>query len=309
MIMQYLIGYWDIWSVQIPIPLALAVVAAIGYLMGRRNQKSTNEMINHSKRELKHAQTVAAELEKITLGIRKSLTKHHANVARFKDRIGKLGDQHEESAWKELCREAEEMLKPTLKLATQMANAYDEIRQQSANLMTFTEVRTDPLTNVKNRRALDDAVQAQFALMGRYDTPFSLVMFDIDHFKRINDEHGHLYGDQMLQELAKLLDEFVRETDIVTRYGGDEFVVVMPQTDLDGASLLCERLRAKVREKISVTISGGVASAQKGDTQATLLKRADSALYQAKTSGRNSVYQNDGTHTTRIPEEEIVSVV
>lgn len=294
---------------QIPIPMALAVVAAIGYLMGRRTQKSTNELVDHSKRELRHAQTVAAELEKITLGIRKSLTKHHANVTRFKDRIGKLGEQHEESAWKELCREAEEMLKPTLKLATQIANAYDEIRQQSANLMTFTEVRTDPLTNVKNRRALDDAIQAQFALMSRYETPFSLVIFDIDHFKRINDGHGHLYGDKMLQELARLLDEHARETDIVTRYGGDEFVMVMPQTDIEGASILSERLRAKVREKISVTVSGGVASAQKGDTQEILLTRADAALYQAKTSGRNSVYRHDGMQTARVPEEEVLSVV
>jgi diguanylate cyclase len=307
-IMQYLFGL-DIWSLQIPIPLALAAVATIGYLMGRRGRKSTKELVAHSKRELKHAQTVATELEKITWGIRKSLTKHHANLTRFKDRIGRLGEQHEESAWKELCREAEEMLKPTLKLATQIANAYDEIRQQSANLMTFTEVRTDPLTNVKNRRALDDAVQSQLALLNRYETPFSLLIFDIDHFKRINDEHGHLYGDKILQDLARLLDECVRETDIVTRYGGDEFIVVMPQTEIEGASMLSERLRAKVREKISVTVSGGVYSAKKGDTAEILLTRADAALYQAKASGRNSVYRDDGSHTARVPEEEVHSAV
>jgi diguanylate cyclase (GGDEF)-like protein len=307
--MQFLFGNVDVWTGPIPIPLALAIVATIGYLVGRRTRKSTNEMVEHSKRELRHAQTVASELEKISWGIRKSLAKHHANVTRFKDRLGKLSDQHEESAWKELCREAEEILKPTLKLATQIANAYDEIRQQSATLMTFTEVRTDPLTSVKNRRGLDDAIQAQFALMSRYDTPFSLVMFDIDHFKRINDEQGHLQGDRMLQDLARLFDEYVRETDIVTRYGGDEFVIVMPQTDRDGACILSERLRAKVQEKLSLTISGGVASAQKGDTQETLLTRVDSALYQAKTSGRNCVFWHDGTNITRVPEEEVLSAV
>ena len=175
--------------------------------------------------------------------------------------------------------------------------------------MTFTEVRTDPLTGVKNRRALDDAIQAQFALMSRYDTPFSLVMFDIDHFKRINDEQGHLQGDRMLQDLARLLDEYVRETDIVTRYGGDEFVVVMPQTDRDGACILSERLRAKVQEKLSLTISGGVALAQKGDTQETLLTRADAALYQVKASGRNCVFWHDGTNITRVPEEGVLNAV
>jgi diguanylate cyclase len=307
--MQYLFGNLDFWMVQIPIPLALAVVATIGYLMGRRARKMTNEMVEHSKRELRYAQTVASELEKISWGIRKSLSKHHANVTRFKDRISRLSDQQDESAWKELCREAEEILRPTLKLATQIANAYDEIRQQSANLMTFTEVRTDPLTNVKNRRALDDSIQAQFALMSRYETPFSVVMFDIDHFKRINDEQGHLQGDRMLQDLCRLLDEYVRETDIVTRYGGDEFVVVMPQTNRDGACMLSERLRAKVQEKLSLTVSGGVASAQKGDNQETLLTRADTALYQVKSSGRNSVFWNDGSSITRVPPEEVLNAV
>jgi diguanylate cyclase len=305
----YLFGNLDLWSMHIPIPVALAIMATIGYIVGRKGRKSTSEMVEHSKRELRHAQTVASELEKISWGIRKSLTRHHSNVMRFKDRISRLSDQHDETAWKELCREAEEVLKPTLKLATQMANAYDEIRQQSANLMTFTEVRTDPLTSVKNRRALDDAVQSQFALMGRYDTPFSIVMFDLDHFKRVNDENGHLDGDKMLQGLARLLDEHVRETDIVTRYGGDEFVVVMPQTDLDGACMLSERLRVKVQDKMPATVSGGVAEAKKGDTQETLLLRADAALYQAKTSGRNCVFRNDGITSTQVPEEVALNVI
>jgi diguanylate cyclase len=307
--MQYLFGNFDFFMVNVPVPVALAVMATIGYLVGRRTRKRSNEMAEHSKRELRHAQTVASELEKISWGIRKSLAKHHANVTRFKDRIGRISDQHDESAWKELCREAEEILKPTQKLAMQIANAYDDIRQQSANLMTFTEVRTDPLTSVKNRRGLDDALQAQFALMSRYDTPFSVVIFDVDHFKRINDEQGHLLGDRMLQDLARLLDEYVRETDVVTRYGGDEFVVVMPQTDRDGACILSERLKAKVHEKLSLTVSGGVASAQKGDTKESLLTRADAALYQAKTSGRKCVFGHDGSNIARVPEEEVLSGV
>jgi diguanylate cyclase len=306
--MHYLLGYFDIWSVHIPIPLALAVVATVGYLMGRRTRKATNEIVEHSKRELRHAQIVATELEKITWGIRKSLAKHHANVTRFKDRISKLNDQHDDTAWKDLCREVDEILKPTLKLATQIANAYDEIRQQSATLMSFTEVRTDPLTNVKNRRVLDDTIQAQFALMSRYETPFSLVMLDIDHFKNINDEQGHLHGDRMLQDLARFLDDYVRETDILTRYGGDEFVVVMPQTDEKGARILSERLRAKIQEKLPLTVSGGVTSAQKGDTKETLLARADAALYRSKRSGRNCIFANCGADMERVSEEEVLTV-
>ena len=204
----------DLWNLQIPAPVALAVMAAVGYLVSRHSRSTATDMVVRSRRELKRAQGVAAELEKIAWTVRKSLAKHHASVSRFKERVSRLSDQQQDAAWKDLCREAEDILKPTLQLATQIANAYDEIRQQSTNLMTFTEVRTDPLTGVNNRRGLDNALDAQFALMTRYDTMFSLVMFDIDHFKQVNDQQGHLHGDRILQELARLLDESIRETDI-----------------------------------------------------------------------------------------------
>ena len=293
----------DLWTFQIPIPVALAIVATIGYIFGRRSKAPSDDSAFRSRRELRRAQLVAAELEKIAWDLRKNLAKHHSSVSKFRDRVGKLNDERQEASWKELCREAEEILKPTLHLATQIANAYDEIRQQSANLMTFTEVRTDPLTGINNRRGMADAVSNQFAMMHRYGTTFSLAMLDVDHFKHVNDEKGHLYGDQMLQELARLFDEFARETDAVARYGGEEFVVVMPQTDLAGGALFAERLRQKVASQLSITISGGVAQAAEGDTQDTLLARADSALYQAKSAGRNQVFYHDGRLATMVTAE------
>ena len=111
-------------------------------------------------------------------------------MARFKDRVGELSGQNKEAAWHDLCREAEQILKPTLRLAEQISRAYDEIRQQTNHLMSFTEVRTDPLTRVSNRRGLDESLESMFALMDRYDQPFSLAIFDIDHFKQVNDSQG-----------------------------------------------------------------------------------------------------------------------
>ncbi|MBU4270555.1 MAG: GGDEF domain-containing protein [Planctomycetes bacterium] len=264
----------------------------------------TNDMVIRSRRELKRAQVVALELEKIAWTVRQSLAKHHASVSRFKERVGRLSDRQQEAAWRELCREAENILKPTLQLATQIANAYDAIRQQSANLMTFTEVRTDPLTGVNNRRGLDDSLGTQLALMTRYHSVFSLVMFDIDHFKQINDQEGHLNGDRVLQELARLLDGSIRETDIIARYGGEEFVIVMPQTDLDGASMFAERLRAGVAERMTITVSGGVAAARESDDPESLIARADTALYNAKTAGRNRVFRHTGDDTEPVAAEE-----
>ena len=284
----------NLWAIQLPIPLALAIVATIGYLFGRRTPSGQNDAVVRSRRELRRAQLVAAELEKIAWDLRKGLARHHSSVSRFRERVGRLNDQRQDAAWKELCREAEEILKPTLRLAAQIASAHEELRQQSANLMTFTEVRTDPLTGVNNRRGLDDALAGQFAMMNRYGTRFSVGMFDIDHFKKINDQEGHLFGDRTLQRLARIFDECVRETDVVARYGGEEFVVVMPETDINGASIFAERLRARIETDLPMTVSGGVTEALDGDTQDSLIARADTALYQAKTLGRNCIVRHVG---------------
>src|SRR6185369_7020917 len=275
--------------------VALAAVALIGYMFGRRGREQHQVSKEaQARRELKRAQAVAKELERIAVAVRRSIATHHSSVLKFKDRVSTLGNTDEDGSWQELCSEAEGMLKPTLKLASQLAAAYDEIRQQSNNLMTFTEVRTDPLTGVSNRRALDETLESMFAMMHRYEHPFAVMLLDIDHFKMINDEQGHLYGDRMLKAVARMMDDNVRDTDLVARYGGEEFVIVMPQTELDNATLFCERLRRRVEQQLPLTVSGGVTSAAEGDNPQTLLARADAALYSAKAAGRNRLYRHTG---------------
>ena len=288
-------------------PVAMGLIALIGYLVGRRGRAEQNEAMQRSHRELRRAQMVAAELERIACEVRQSLRKHHSSLDRFKDRVGKLSQDQKSAAWQALCQEAEDMLKPTLNLASQIADAYEQIRQQSAHLMTFTETRTDPLTGAKNRRALDDILATQFAMMNRYGLRFSVVLFDIDHFKQVNDEYGHLRGDEILREVAKLFDATVRETDVVTRFGGEEFVIVMPQTDLVGASLVAERVRQAVQQQTIVTISGGIATALEGDTTESLIARADACLYSAKTAGRNCIHRHRGDLVESAAEKEVVN--
>lgn len=292
----------DLLNLHVPIPLFLAVAATLGYVFGRQKGKNNAEAVRRSRRDLRRAHLVAAELEKIAGSLRQSLATHHGSISRFRVRLNRLTDRHDGPAVEKICREVEEMLEPTQRLASEIASAYDEIRQQTMNLMAFTEVRTDPLTGVHNRRGLEDALKTQFALLSRYGTMFSVALFDIDYFKRINDCRGHLGGDNILQQLAKLLDDSVRETDIVARYGGEEFMVVMPQTELAGAIFFSERLRQVVEDRLSITISGGVACASADDTRETLVGRADSALYAAKSAGRNKVFSHDGVEASQAPE-------
>ena len=283
-----------IWAWALPAPVALAAVALAGYLAGRSAKRSGGSADVNGNRELRRAENVIRELESISGEVRRNLASHHASILRFKERINQLGSLHDGAAWQELSDEAERVLKPTLKLSTQIAHAYDEIRQQTNMLMLFTEVRTDPLTGLSNRRGLEETLNRLFALNNRYHTAFSVAMLDLDHFKLVNDRLGHLHGDQVLRNFGALLADTARETDLTARYGGEEFIVVMPQTELLGACVFGERLRQKVERDLGVTVSVGVTQAQEGDSLHSLLSRADAALYSAKANGRNCVFRHSG---------------
>jgi diguanylate cyclase len=280
--------------INFPLPVALALIAVLGYMVGRRSRSQAIDEADKARRELRRAKLIAKELEQVAESVRKNLANHHLSVARFKDRVRELSGREKEAAWQDLCSESEQILKPTLRLAEQIAQAYDEIRRQTNQLMSFSEVRTDPLTRVGNRRGLDETLESMFALMERYEEQFSLAILDIDHFKQVNDKKGHLHGDRTLQAVARVIDDSVRDTDIVARYGGEEFVVVMPHTTLENGCQFAERVRQKIENDLGITISGGVAMALDGDNAQSLLSRADAALYSGKAAGRNRIFRHTG---------------
>ena len=157
---------------------------------------------------------------------------------------------------------------------------------------------TDSLSGLVNRRKLMTVLQEHYDLFARYRTPSALLIFDIDHFKRINDEYGHLSGDTAIQVTAGVCRAELRNTDIAARLGGDEFVVLMPHTTREQAAPIAERLRVLVATQLKAlgtlgegaTISGGLSEMLPGDCSSEeVLKRADEALYQAKREGRNQI--------------------
>ncbi len=155
----------------------------------------------------------------------------------------------------------------------------------------------DPVTGVKNRASMDATLQRDLDLARRHKTPLSLIMVDIDKFKLVNDTYGHIAGDAVLRDVANCITECTRKSDIVFRYGGEEFAIVLSNTDLAGAKLLAERIRLAVAKQkfrydelvIQVTVSLGLTRYQEGDVLKTLIERADKALYDAKLQGRNRV--------------------
>jgi diguanylate cyclase (GGDEF)-like protein len=166
----------------------------------------------------------------------------------------------------------------------------------------FQEVQnlalTDPLTGLQNRRSLFELGRIEFARAQRMDRPFSCMMLDLDHFKKVNDTYGHPTGDLVLQEFAKRSAKSVREIDLVGRYGGEELVILLPETNKDTAVMVAERVRASIAAKpihtpnvdVNITVSIGVAAMDQNTTQLeTLIARADQAVYIAKHRGRNCV--------------------
>ncbi len=165
---------------------------------------------------------------------------------------------------------------------------------------------TDTLTETYNRRKFDEVVVKEHHLANHGGEPFSLIMIDIDHFKMVNDKFGHRTGDQVLIQLSQLIRGLIRQGDLLIRWGGEEFLILLPGTQIEEASLFAERVRQEVENKqfssIGVmTISLGVAQLREGDSTDSVLKRVDSALYQAKQNGRNRVvrcseYEYSGQH-------------
>jgi diguanylate cyclase (GGDEF)-like protein len=156
----------------------------------------------------------------------------------------------------------------------------------------------DGLTQVHNKRYLFEALERELIRGRRHNRDLTVLMFDIDHFKRINDLHGHLAGDFVLKELARIVQSRIRRDEVFARYGGEEFCIILPETQIEGAVELAERLRSDIAEhlfvfqqdEIKATISIGAAQLTDEDRNASeLLERSDQRLYEAKNSGRNRV--------------------
>jgi diguanylate cyclase (GGDEF)-like protein len=162
----------------------------------------------------------------------------------------------------------------------------------------------DPLTGLYNRRHADHELPRLLASAQRYGQPLAMAMADLDHFKRVNDDHSYSIGDEVLRRFSQIMTDNARGADVITRYGGEEFLLVMPQTSLEQAQVVCERLRREVEtqpwheivEGLRITVSIGVADSVRHDGLVTLVGSADQALHRAKRGGRNQVVLADGSN-------------
>jgi len=200
---------------------------------------------------------------------------------------------------KHIVSETKSIAESSIALANRLDSTVSEIDTLKKELDEIKQAaKTDMLTSLLNRRGFDEAMAQVLEKIKTTNEPLSIIMLDIDHFKKVNDTYGHLIGDNILKMLSKLLKDSIKGKDIAARFGGEEFILVLPQTPIKGAYSLAEQIRLALRKmKLKVkdtgksieqiTISLGIALYKEGESVEAVIKRADDALYHAKNTGRN----------------------
>jgi diguanylate cyclase len=189
------------------------------------------------------------------------------------------------------------------RLQRRLNDAETSLQHQTEELEDYlSEARTDSLTDLPNRRALDEELVRRLAEWRRYDIVFSVALLDIDNLNEINERFGRIVGDRILQEVARSIRACMRDADLVARFGGEEFAIIMPATCEPASFRAMERARESVEEivieldgeEIRPTVSCGATQAHEDDDTAAVLQRADAALYTSKCAGRNQSHWHDG---------------
>jgi diguanylate cyclase len=248
---------------------------------GFASNRSFKSAVDDEVRGLEATTRMAADLEDLRQQVLTKIEsiRGHVEVKRREDEVRENGLRNEV-----------EQLRQTISALEQEVTEYREKTRQARELSL-----RDPLTGCFNRLAYQERARAEEARWLRYGSPLSLIVFDLDRFKAINDTFGHRAGDEVLKTIAQIAGNQLRQVDFFARYGGEEFVALLPETPLAPALTVAEKVRCAVEvfrfhsrgKRVPLTLSCGVAQLTAGDAIETAFERADKALYLAKTSGRN----------------------
>ena len=287
--------------------VALAVGFAAGaWVFGATSDDTTDQAdvqaakaLEDQKRiESEKASLAASRLRDLAAVVATDVGEHNANIDRIEADLAAVQESGGDTE-ASIVRALNQISQANEKLQQKLQKAEKQIEAQAEEIRIHeSDARTDSLTKIANRRAFDDEIKRRFSEMQRLGTQFSLVILDVDHFKKFNDTHGHQAGDEVLRHVGQALKKCGRDLDIPCRYGGEEFAFILPDTDNTGAGTVAERVRKTIEamvvrfegKELKVTASLGVAQAQSIDNPETLIRRADDALYESKAAGRNRSY-------------------
>lgn len=279
---------------------SLFVVAGLCVLVGLlRAHRSQWAAANLNIRAIRRTNELAKALEEIVQALRDATDKHQKRIVAF----------HRQLEFKtsvELC-DVEQIVQSSHELVSDLVLSQGRISEQLGRLKELTQSRTDYLTGISNRQSFDEELNGLLTRFQETGAGLALAMVDVDHFKAVNDIYGHPVGDQVLRQIVGVMTAHVRQSDSVSRIGGEEFAILMPGNDRAGALRVIERIREAIAasllqvadRQVRVTISAGIVIATPGELAESLISRADLMLYRAKANGRNQTCVGESTPEIR----------
>lgn len=296
------------------IALAIGFIAGGWFLSGKRSEAApapspTPPAPQQDPQSLERALIASGRLRELATSMASDVDEHNTRVEQITNELRSIHPGDAAAAEAGFLRAMAQVAAASEELQQRLAKAELQIQAQAQEIRSHeSDARTDSLTQLANRRAFDLELDRRFAEWQRKQTTFSLALLDIDHFKKLNDAHGHQAGDEVLKQVAATIKNVAREMDLPCRYGGEEFAIVMPNTGGHDAGLAAERVRHAVEavtievegKSLRVTTSIGVAEISVVSSPMQLTKRADEALYQSKQAGRNCTHLFDGRRFTPV---------
>jgi diguanylate cyclase (GGDEF)-like protein len=281
-----------------------AIQMTAGIAIGMWLRRTKTPAPPTGRHEMIHASEIAKRLQTLADDMTSSVGEHRARLDHASHLLASNEGRSGPALAELVVGVIDEIVRANHSLQSKLETAESRLQVQANEIETYiSRSLTDPLTGLPNRREFDNRMEERMAAWKRRQEIFSLLIVDVDHFKKLNDQHGHLAGDQMLAAMGKALRSAIRREDAVARYGGEEFAMLLPHTSLEQAVHVAQNVHDAVGrisldhngQQLTITASAGFATIQPDEHAELLIHRADAALYAAKGAGRNCAFLHDGT--------------
>jgi diguanylate cyclase len=281
-----------------------AVQLTAGIAIGMWLRRNDSSDAHRGQQDMIQASAIARRLKALADEMSSSVGAHRGELNQASQLLTSAEANSDEALAELVVDVIGDIVRANQNLQSKLETAETRLQEQASEIEAhISRSLTDPLTGLPNRREFNERLEERMSAWNRRHETFSLLILDVDHFKKLNDDFGHLGGDQVLAAMGRVLRAAIRREDAVARYGGEEFAILLPNTALEAATRVAQNVREAIArvavqhngKQLKVTASGGLATIQAHEQAESLIQRADAALYAAKAGGRNCTYLHDGT--------------